>query len=150
MIPGLYSLFLKRLCEIKTNKKIIPFPLVIHKICSNFSITKGECLEILLILKDFGFIEIHSGHGIKILKKEMSRKDRIKLLARDVPLSCINKCDKCHEDFEAKITVQDTCDKCRKKWSDDINKKVKGEIAKGNTNPEWVLILQELMEEKEN
>lgn len=145
MIPGLYSLFLKRLCEIKTKKKIIPFSDVFEKICRSFSMTKEECWEVLFLLRDTGFIEINRGHGIKIIKKEMSRKKGIRLLAREIPTTCINECDECHKDFEAKITIQDTCDKCSKEKIEKIKENVKKEIEKGNTNPEWISTLKELM-----
>ena len=147
MIKGLYSLFLKRLCEIKTKNEIIPFPLVFQKICANFSISKEECWEILFLFRDIGFIEIHTGHGIKILKKEMSKKKELKLLAGDIPKSCTNKCCKCNKDFEAEITIQDACRDCAKEINKRIEEKVKKEIAKGNTNPEWVIRLQELVKE---
>jgi hypothetical protein len=148
MIPGLYSLFLKRLCEIKSRKKIIPFSDIFEKICRSFSMTKEECWEVLFLLRDTGFIEINSGHGIKIIKKEMTRKEGVKLLAREIPITCINECDKCQGNFEAKITIQDTCNKCSKEMIQKIKEQVKKEIKKGNTNPKWILTLQALAKEK--
>lgn len=147
MVKGLYSLFLKRLCEIKTKKEIIPFPLVFEKICTNFSMPKEECWEILFLFRDIGFIEIHAGHGIKILKKEMSKQKELKLLAKDIPKTCINECDRCHKDFEAEITIKDTCNNCLKEIDKRIEEKVKKEIAEGNINSEWVIRLQALLEE---
>ena len=150
MIPGLYSLFLQRLCEIKSKKEIIPFPLVFSKICNNFSITKEECWEMLLLFRDMEFIEIHTGHGIKILKREMSRKRELKLFAHNIPKSCINQCNKCNREFEAEITIQDTCKDCSREINKKIEEKIKKEIANGNTNPKWVIKLQELVKEYEN
>lgn len=147
MTKGLYSLFLKRLCEIKTKKEIIPFPLVFEKICTNFSIPKEECWEILFLFRDIGFIEIHAGHGIKILKKELPEQKELKLFARDIPKTCINECDRCQENFEAEITIKDTCKNCSEEIKKRIDDNVKKEIAMGNTNPEWVIILQELLKE---
>ena len=147
MIPGLYSLFLKRMCEIKTKKKIIPFPMIFEKICRSFSMTKEECWEILFLFRDTGFIDIHEGHGIKILKRKMTRENGIRLLAHEVPKSCINQCDKCHKDFEADIRVQDTCDNCSKEIDKRVDEKVKDAIAKGSTNPHWVLKIHELIKE---
>lgn len=66
---GLYSIFFRRLGEIKnqTHKEIIPFPILFAKLCSNFSIKKEECWEILFLLRDVGFLEIVPFHGVKIL-----------------------------------------------------------------------------------
>jgi len=71
---GLYSLLFRRLNELEKQckKEIIPFPEVFSKLCSNFSITKKECWELLYLIKEFGFIEIVPFHGIKIVKKEFS------------------------------------------------------------------------------
>jgi len=68
---GLYGLFFKRLLEakVKSRKEIIPFPNVFEKLCRNFSISKKECWEILFLLRDFGFIEIVCGHGVRVLKR---------------------------------------------------------------------------------
>jgi len=148
MIPGLYSLFLKRLCEIKSKKEIIPFADIFEKICRSFSMTKAECWEVLFLLRETGFIEINRGHGIKIIKKEMTRKEGVKLFAREIPLTCINECDICHKNFEAKITIQDTCKRCSKEKIEEIKKNVKKEIENGNTNPEWILTLKELTKEE--
>jgi len=67
---GLYSLLFKRLEEIrsKSQKEIIPFPLIFEKLCRNFSMSKQECWEVLFLLNDFGVIEIVALHGIRIEK----------------------------------------------------------------------------------
>lgn len=67
---GLYGLCLERLRELeKTVKKdILPFPEVRRKLCSNFSINKQKCLELLYLLREFNLIEIVPFHGIKIVK----------------------------------------------------------------------------------
>jgi hypothetical protein len=144
MIPGLYDLFLKRLCEIKTKKEVIPYDLIFPKICRSFSITKDECRLTLMFFAEMKFVEIHK-NGIKILKRKIPRTKEIKLLASDVPKTCNNHCDKCGKMFEAKITIQDTCKDCSEKENQKIKEKVKKEIENGNTNPEWVLTLQALM-----
>lgn len=64
---GLYSIFVRRLGEIKYQKELLPFPLVFEKLCRNFSIKKAECWVILRILKRAGVIEIIFGHGVRIL-----------------------------------------------------------------------------------
>ena len=66
---GLYNIFLRRLNEIKlkSKKEIVPFPFIFEKLCLNFSITKGECWEILFLLRDAQWIEIVPFHGIKII-----------------------------------------------------------------------------------
>ena len=68
---GLYAIALKRLMELKANPKtgIIRFPKVFNKLCTTFTITKQECWEILLILKDLGFIKIIPNQGVKLLRK---------------------------------------------------------------------------------
>jgi len=64
---GLYSLFLDRMKELKSNSSgIIRFPEVFEKLCTSFQITKKQCWEILFMFRDFGFIEIIKGQGIKI------------------------------------------------------------------------------------
>ena len=49
------------------HKETIPFPHVFSKICSNFSITKKECWELLFFLKEIGLIEIVPYHGVRIV-----------------------------------------------------------------------------------
>ena len=68
---GLYGLFFNRLLEVKnkSRKEIIPFPILFEKLCRNFSISKKQCWEILFLLRDFNFIEIICGHGVRILRK---------------------------------------------------------------------------------
>ena len=148
MVPGLYSLFLKRLCEIKPKKEIIPYELVFSKICRSFSITKDECRLTLMFFAEMHFIEIHK-KGIKILKKDVPKRKELKLFAKDIPKSCTNKCYKCHKDFEAEISIEETCDKCLEEINKRVQKKVKEEVAKGNPNPEWVIRFQELIKEYE-
>ncbi len=65
---GLYSIFLKRLKDLKPDKSgIIRFPKVFEKLCTSFQITKKQCWEILFMFRDFGLIEIVKGQGVKIL-----------------------------------------------------------------------------------
>jgi hypothetical protein len=64
---GLYSLVLSRLIDLeKTNSDIVSFALVFEKLCSSFQISKQQCWELLFMLKDFNFIRIIPGHGVKI------------------------------------------------------------------------------------
>ena len=65
-LQGLYGLALQRLKECKSNTGIIKFPDVFTKLCTGFSIKKEECWELLFLFKDFGFIEIICGHGVKL------------------------------------------------------------------------------------
>jgi len=66
---GLYSICLQRLGELKesSNQDIIPFSEVFQKICSNFSITKIQCWDILFLIRDAGFIDIVKFRGIKLI-----------------------------------------------------------------------------------
>ena len=68
---GLYSIFVRRLNQIKVQTEVIPFPKVFEKICTNFSIKKEECWEILFTIKEQGIIDIIPGHGVRI--KEQKR-----------------------------------------------------------------------------
>lgn len=69
---GLYSIFMKRLKELKSNSSnIIRFPLVFEKLCTSFQITKKQCWDILFMFRDFGLIEIINGQGIKIKQREL-------------------------------------------------------------------------------
>jgi len=67
---GLYTIFLERLKKLDegTNKEIISFPDLSQRLCPIFAITKQQCFDILMLLKEFGFIEIVPYHGIKIKK----------------------------------------------------------------------------------
>ena len=66
---GLYSLFLDRLKELKSNSSgIIRFPVVFEKLCASFQITKKQCWDIIFMFRDFGLIEIIKGQGIKIIR----------------------------------------------------------------------------------
>jgi len=70
---GLYSIFLNRLEEVKTKcrKEIIPFPHLFQKLCSNFSLTKVQCWDILFMLKEVGAIEIVPYHGVKLCNENI-------------------------------------------------------------------------------
>jgi len=146
MVFGLYSLAVKRLSEIKCIGETIPFSTVYQKLCSNYSINKKQCMELLLILRDLGFIEIKFGKGVKILKNELTYEKHHKE-AKDLPKTCINQCRKCKKDFEAEITIGGTCDKCYNKLVEEANIKVKEALNKGSTLPEWILNLKAVMEE---
>jgi len=65
---GLYSILFRRLEEVRQEcrNEIIPFPVIFSKLCRNFTISKKECWELLFLLKEFGFIEIVVGHGVRI------------------------------------------------------------------------------------
>jgi hypothetical protein len=71
-IRGLYGLFWERLKELKKHEnpksKIIRFPEVYEKLCSNFSMPKDLAKEILYIFRDFGLIEVVAYQGIKLKK----------------------------------------------------------------------------------
>ena len=65
--PGLYQLFLRRLSEVpRSAGGIAKFPSVFAKLCRTFSVSKTQCWEILLLLREFGLVEIVPGHGVKI------------------------------------------------------------------------------------
>jgi len=145
-MKGLYSLFLKRLSEIKTKSEIIPFPLIFEKLCRNFSVTKQDCWEILFLLRDTGFIEIHGTKGIKLIRKYEPQKEA-KLNARDIPNTCINECENCHKDFEAKVKIGETCDCCNKEFMKNVDEKVKKAKEAGSHSPDWVLKLNAAIEE---
>ncbi|MFA4960073.1 MAG: hypothetical protein WC548_00215 [Candidatus Pacearchaeota archaeon] len=149
MTKGLYSLFLRRLSEIKSRKEIIPFPMVFSKLCSCFSITKAECWEILFLLRDVEFIEIIRAHGVKILNKDYEERN-----ISESQKYCISKCSKCNKNFRAKIAVRETCNECEEKWKDELENKVKKRLKddekNGFKNPEWIIKLQEIMKEKGN
>jgi hypothetical protein len=66
---GLYLTFFNRLKKLQTDSDIIRFPQVFEKLCSSFQITKRQCWEVLFMFRDFGFIEIVKGQGIKIILK---------------------------------------------------------------------------------
>jgi hypothetical protein len=70
MPRGLYGLFVRRLLAVQksTRKKIIPFPALFEKLCRNFSMSKKECWEVLYLLRDFGFIEVICGHGVRVFE----------------------------------------------------------------------------------
>lgn len=65
---GLYSIFLGRLNELKEiyKNETIPFADLFEKICRNFSITKQQAWDILLLMRDVGFIDIVKFRGIKL------------------------------------------------------------------------------------
>ena len=64
---GLCSLLLQRIISCKKEgEEIIPFPKIFSKICCSFQINKQSAWELLYLIRDFGFIEIIYGHGIKV------------------------------------------------------------------------------------
>jgi len=66
-INGLYSIFMRRLKEIRCQTPVIPYPYVFEKLCRNFSMNKQECFQILRILKKNKVIDVICGHGVRIL-----------------------------------------------------------------------------------
>ena len=66
-VSGLYSIFMRRLNEIRCQTPVIPFPYVFEKLCRNFSMNKQECFQILRILKKNKVIDVICGHGVRIL-----------------------------------------------------------------------------------
>ena len=70
---GLQVIIEKRLIDIQNEakSKIIPFSLIIHRICSRFTITKKECWELLFHLQDNKMIEIVPFHGVRIDKLQL-------------------------------------------------------------------------------
>lgn len=65
---GLQGILEKRIAAIKAEARceIIPFSLVIHRLCSGFTITRKECWDFLFYLQDQKMIEIVPFHGVKI------------------------------------------------------------------------------------
>ena len=133
--------------EIKPDEGIIPFPKIFEKMCRSFSITKQECWEVLFLLRDTGFIEINNKQGIKILKEILNKEEKVGLKAIEVPATCLEKCDRCKNEFDAKITITSTCNKCIEEINKRIEDRVKEEIKKGNGNAEWVIKINALLEE---
>ena len=68
---GLYGILFDRLENLKQNNnrknEIIPFPDIFEKLCRNFSIKKPQCWDLLFLLRDLGFVEIITGHGVRLL-----------------------------------------------------------------------------------
>ncbi len=46
----------------------MPFPVVFERLGTLFHLKKDECWELLFIYREFGFIEIVKGHGIRMKK----------------------------------------------------------------------------------
>ena len=63
---GLYNLVLYQLSELQEGRRIIPFPDVFQRLGTLFHLRKAQIWEVLFILRDFGFLEVVRGHGIKI------------------------------------------------------------------------------------
>jgi hypothetical protein len=65
----LNELAFQRLKELKPkDKEIIPFTKIWIKICTNFSIKKKYCWDLLYDFEEEGRIEFVKCHGIRILK----------------------------------------------------------------------------------
>lgn len=71
---GLYGKLLSRLSELETEIKglpkdgFLPYSYVREKLGRNFSIKRGEVMELIFFLRDIGFLEI-SRIGIKVCYK---------------------------------------------------------------------------------
>ena len=151
MKQGLYSLFLKKLNELGAKKKVVLFKEIYNKICPTYSITKQECLEVLFTLKDFGVVEVIKEKGVKIKDKSFLKEKIIKskIRAEHVPLTCINKCEDCGKDFEAKVEIQKQCKKCLKELKKRIDKRVEELKKEDPSCPEWMNLLRALMIESD-
>lgn len=66
---GLHAICLKRLNELQEEHKneTIPFSDAFEKICRNFSITKQQAWDVLLLMRDAGFIEVVRFRGIRVI-----------------------------------------------------------------------------------
>lgn len=62
-----YPLILKELERIN-NGKIIPFPDVYHRLGSIFHLSKDKANNLLLVLEEKKYIQIHTFRGISIRK----------------------------------------------------------------------------------
>ena len=62
---GLYGKSLIRLKEIERSYNYIPWSFIYLKLCRGFSLTKQEVRELILILRDTGFVDI-SQRGVKL------------------------------------------------------------------------------------
>ena len=102
--------------------------------------------EILFLLRDAGFIEIHKCKGVEMLHK-CNKSTDMKVRAKDIPKTCINECEKCHKDFEAEITIGETCNNCFEEMNKKIEERIKKERGNGNTNPEWMIRFETMIEE---
>jgi len=77
---GLYTLALERISMLNSNGSgIISFKDIFSKLCTSFQISKYEAWEILFLFQEFDFIEIISGHGIKIKNNSGGKDNGIKL-----------------------------------------------------------------------
>jgi hypothetical protein len=71
---GLYTLTLRRISKMETApNRIIRFPKIFESLCRSFQISKGECWELLFLLREFGFIDVIQFQGVKINKKMLSK-----------------------------------------------------------------------------
>lgn len=62
---GIYGKLILRLKEIEKTEKFTEWATVYEKLCRGFSLKKVEIRETLMMLRDFGFIEV-SPKGIKL------------------------------------------------------------------------------------
>lgn len=67
---GLYAILLERLNRLPKHGKmgIIKFPDVFMMICGRFHISKQQAWDLLLLLHEFGIIELLPYHGVRVLK----------------------------------------------------------------------------------
>jgi hypothetical protein len=61
---------------------------------------------------------------VKETKEEKKTVNKNVLKAKNLPLTCINKCGDCGNDFEAKISITSTCKECH----NDFNRKVEQKL----------------------
>lgn len=72
-MTGLYFIALNRIKNLdKSKDKIIRFPKVFKRLCSSFQIKKDDCWDILITLREFGFIDIVKFQGIRIRNPRFS------------------------------------------------------------------------------
>ena len=71
---GLYTTLLERLEKLPASRTgIISFPDTFLQICRAFQLTKEQGWELLLILRDFGLIDVVRQKGIRIKKTGVCR-----------------------------------------------------------------------------
>jgi hypothetical protein len=68
---GIYCIILERINSLKTrDSEIISFPRVFAKLCSSLQLNKSQAWELLLLLRDCGWIRVVFGHGVVIINEE--------------------------------------------------------------------------------
>ena len=65
-----------------------------------------------------------------------------RILAKDLPKTCLSQCSKCKNNYSARISIQSTCNECTEKDNQELDRRVQEALKLRNILNGWMLKLE--------